>query len=72
MKNITFSADEALIKKARNRAQKMGATLNDAFRQWLRSYVNQEGVGTRYRSTMKKLSYVRPGKYFSRDEMNER
>jgi len=72
MKNITFSADEALIKKARSHAQKMGATLNDAFRQWLQSYVSQDGAGTRYRSIMKKLNYVRPGKQFSRDEMNER
>lgn len=72
MKNITFSADETLIKKARRRAQQSGKTLNEAFREWLKGYVSQEGGADSYRDLMKKLRGVSPGRRFSREEMNER
>ncbi len=72
MKNITLSADEALIRKARIRAQKEGASLNDAFREWLQSYVAQDMEAATYKPLMIKLDYVLPGKRFSREELNER
>ncbi len=72
MRNITLSADEALIKQARRRAQREGTTLNVAFRQWLRRYVAQEFGATSYGSLMKELQYAKPGKRFTRQEMNER
>jgi len=71
-KNITFSADEELIKKAREKALREESTLNQRFREWLERYV-QIGQGTdAYESLMEQLSYVRPGRTFNRDELNER
>lgn len=72
MKNITLSADETLIRKARIRAHKEGVTLNNAFREWLQSYVAQDSEAATYKPLMKKLDYVLPGKRFSREELNER
>ncbi len=72
MKNITFSADPALIQKAREQARKAGMTLNDAFRQWLWSFAGQATGEVNYRNLMKRLEYARPGRRFSRQELNER
>lgn len=38
MKNITFSADQDLIEKARSVARKQRRTLNDAFGEWLKEF----------------------------------
>ncbi len=38
MKNITLSADEALIEAARQRAREEHTTLNEQFRCWLEEY----------------------------------
>lgn len=43
MKNITFSAQDALIAQARELAQTRGTTLNEEFRIWLQNYVAQQG-----------------------------
>jgi hypothetical protein len=72
MRNITFSADERLIDKAREIAKREERTLNDVFREWLTSYVGREDIGRRYDELMDRLSYVRAGRKFTRDEMNER
>ena len=37
-RNITFSADEALIEAAREAARSENTTLNEQFRLWLESY----------------------------------
>ncbi len=72
MRKITLSADEALIKQARRRAQRERTTLNEAFRQWLQRYVAREFGATSYASLMKELQYAKPAKRFTRQEMNER
>lgn len=72
MKNITLSADDTLITKARNRARKEGRTLNDVFREWLQAYVAHDSGAAIYKPLMKQLDYVSPGKRFTRDELNER
>lgn len=72
MKNITFSADEKLIEKARLKATKENTTLNQRFRDWLSSYAKQSDVGANYEKLMKELDYVNSGGKFTRDEMNER
>lgn len=72
MKNITLSGDEALIRKAREKAKRENTTLNAVFREWLSRYVGQEGEQSQYRSLMKRLSYAQPGRRFSREEMNAR
>jgi Arc/MetJ family transcription regulator len=72
MKNITFSADEALIESARRRATAAGTTLNELFRAWLETLARQPAEAAEYDRLMSRLEHVRAGRRFSRDEMNER
>jgi len=71
-KNITLSAEESLIRKARHKAQSENTTLNSRFRQWLEWYVGANRVAEDYIQLMQNLDYVDSGKNFSRDEFNER
>jgi predicted transcriptional regulator len=72
VKNITFSADEDLIERARSIAREQHRTLNDAFREWLAEFTSGAGDAQAFDSLMKRLRYVNTGRHFSRDEMNER
>ena len=71
MKIITFNADPTLIAKAKEQARKAGMTLNDAFQQWLHGFAGQGSGVAKYRDLMKRVQYVRPGRHFSRQELNE-
>lgn len=71
VKNITLSADEHLIERARQAARSQHKTLNAAFREWLEQYV-QSGAALEYDEVMRKLSHIRAGRKYTRDEMNER
>jgi predicted lipase len=72
MKNITLSADENMIRLAREKAHKNNKTLNTLFREWLTRYVKEGSHVSNYAAMMEKLKYVEAGKCFSRDELNER
>jgi hypothetical protein len=72
MRNITFSAEDDLIDKARQIATREERTLNEVFREWLAGYVGREDIGRRYEELMKELDYVQVDRTLSRDEMNER
>ena len=72
LRNITLSADDLLIRKARNRAAEEHKSLNALFRDWIKRYVGSEGRSQGYRRLMKHLSHVKAGGKFTRDEMNER
>ncbi len=72
MKNITFSADESLIRKAREKAARENSSLNNRFREWLETYAALESPVSEYREVMKKLGYASPGRKFTREEMHER
>lgn len=72
LRNITMSADAALIDRARARALAEGTTLNEAFRQWLARYTGQEEKAGSFRGLMDQLSYAQAGRSFTRDERNER
>ena len=72
LKNITLSAEESLIKKAREKAEKEHSTLNESFRQWLKQFVSSENRIAEYESLMSEITYAKPGRRFTRDEMNER
>jgi hypothetical protein len=72
LKNITLSADENLIKKAREKARQEHTTLNNNFRRWLKRYVISGTNNSNYDDLMNNLNYVNPGRKFSRDELNER
>ncbi len=71
LKNITFSAEERLIRVAREKAQTEHTTLNQLFRDWLARYVSQTRVAGEYEGLMERLSQYEPGRKFSRDELNE-
>jgi len=72
MKNITFSAEESLIEKARKKARSENTSLNKRFREWLKFYATRGESDEDYKSIMEELNYAVPGKKFSRDELNER
>ena len=72
MKNITLSAEDELIEHARRVARSQRRTLNEAFREWLLQYTARSNGGRQLDSLMKRLGHVRPGRHFSRDELNER
>jgi hypothetical protein len=72
MKNVTLSADEHLIEQARHVARSQHKTLNAAFREWLEQYTAEAGNALEFDALMQRLHHVRPGRRFSRDDMNER
>jgi len=72
MKNITFSAKESLIKKARERARTENTSLNKRFQEWLEQYASRDENKDEFENIMDRLGYADPGKTFSREEMNER
>ena len=72
MKNVTLSADDDLIEKARAVARSRRKTLNMAFREWLAQFTADSGSAAEYESLMRRLQHVESGRCFTRDEMNER
>lgn len=72
MKNITLSADEDLIERARLIARGQRTTLNEAFRQWLELFAQSAGDAQGFDSLMQRLQRVDAGRRFSREELNER
>lgn len=73
MKNITLSADEHLIERARETARAERRTLNDAFRAWLEDYTSRNGDLQQRERLMQRLrGHVAAGRRFTREEMNER
>ena len=72
-RNITFTADEALIDEARESARADNTTLNEQFKLWLEAYTRkrraQRGI-----EVMERLGkYVSSGgRKLTRDELNER
>jgi hypothetical protein len=72
MKNITLSADEELIERARLIARSQHKTLNAAFREWLQTFVARSGDEREFDGLMRRLRHIRSHGPYSRDEMNER
>ncbi len=72
IKNITFSAEKAIIERARQRAKARNTTLNSEFRRWLTQYVNLPETTEDLTDLVARLNYAQPDKTFTRDEMNER
>jgi len=72
LKNITFSAEEHHIEKAREKARKHHTNLNKAFRQWLARYAEEEEAAEGYEKLMAGLDYAKAGGHFSREELNDR
>ena len=72
LKNITLSAEEKLIKKAREKARRERTTLNESFRQWLKQFTNSNIKTDDYDQLLQSFNYVKVGGKFTRSEMNER
>ena len=72
VKNITLSADDLLIKRAREKARRENTSLNQLFRGWVQKYVNRDNIENEYDSLMENMADVKAGQKFSRNEMNER
>lgn len=72
LKNITFSAEQRLIQKARIKAQKESRSLNQVFRELLQNYAEPEQNDFDYEKFVKNLNINFKGKKFTREEMNER
>jgi predicted transcriptional regulator len=72
VRNITFSADESAIDRAREVARGEHKTLNDAFREWLSQYGSRSVTAEEIAELYRGLRHVRAGRKFTRDEMNER
>ncbi len=73
MKNITLSAPEEIIEKARKQAIRNGTTLNEQFRIWLKQQTARDHITTeRFNEIMQRVNYVNAGRKFTREEMNER
>ncbi len=72
LKNITLSAEEFLVQKARQKALKEKMSLNDLFRQWLLKYTTTGESVNDYKKLMNSLKHVNAGRTFNRDEANER
>jgi hypothetical protein len=72
MKNITLSADEDLIDRARAVARAQRRTLNAAFREWLQQFAQGQADARGFDALMGQMRHVDAGRHFSRDELNER
>ena len=72
MKNITLSADQRLIERARERAHAQKTTLNQLFREWLVSLTAEEQRTANIDALFTRLDHVNAGGKFNREEMNAR
>jgi predicted transcriptional regulator len=72
MKNITLSADEDLIERARWIARAQQKTLNAVFREWLAQFTASSGDTQSFDAVMTRMRHVDTGHHYGRDEMNGR
>ena len=72
MRNVTLSAEEELIDRARLVARERHTTLNDAFREWLTQFTSSKSNVEAFDDLMDRLKGVNAGRHFTRDELNER
>jgi predicted transcriptional regulator len=72
MRNVTLSAEDELVDRARLVARQRHTTLNEAFREWLRQFTSSESNVEAFDDLMERLKGVNAGRHFTRDEMNER
>lgn len=74
LRNITLSAEDQLIARAREKARGEHTTLNEEFRKWLAAYAGTQDSAavSNFRQVMQSLAHVDAGRSFTRDELNER
>jgi len=72
MKNITLSAEEDLIERARDVARSRHTTLNSAFREWLQHFTAGDGDSSGFDALMQQISHIDSAGPYTRDEINSR
>ena len=72
MKNVTLSADDRALQRARELARRRSTTLNQMFRDWLADLTADRNRKDRFDALMSRLARARSGGRFTRDEMNAR
>jgi hypothetical protein len=76
MKNLTLSADEMLIEKARRAAARRGKSLNQLIRDYLEELAGERSPATTEFDRLRELSRLASGHRgpwrFDRDELHER
>ncbi|MBL8240938.1 MAG: hypothetical protein JNM66_26190 [Bryobacterales bacterium] len=73
LKNITFSVEEEVIAKARAEAKAQGKTLNDMFREWIKTFAETEERRKHIMTAFELLKDMDlSGPKMTREEMNER
>ena len=73
MKEITLTAEEALIEEARVAAKYGNTTLDQAFQQWLVEYARRMNRVKEYDALMEQLKgRFSVDQHYTRDEMNGR
>jgi len=71
MKNITFSAEERLIREAREEARRRNTSLNALFRDWLAELAARDERKRQIGTLMEEMSQYNIGGPYTRDEMNQ-
>ena len=66
VRNITLSADEDLIRRARQRAEASRTSLNEAFREWLGRYTAGDSAASAHDTLLRQLGGVRTDAPFRR------
>ena len=77
MKNITLSADEELIERAKAVARARGTTLDHEFRDWLRDFADSADGRSRAERALEVIRELQKhvdtgGRRFTREELNAR
>ena len=72
MKNITLSADEHIIQRARDEARARQTTLNALFREWLNELAGGQERRERVAKVLARMAEFDSAGPFTRDELNER
>ncbi len=72
LKNITLSAEEQVIARAREEAKRRGTTLNEEFRRWLADFAELTRRGDEYTELMGHLTYASPGAGSARPDRDTR
>ena len=70
---MRLRADDALIERARRRAESEHTTLNSLFREWLARYAGESRLTAEdVRRAVAAAGHFRVGGHLSREERNER
>lgn len=68
VRNITLSADDELIRRARQRAEEAQTSLNEAFRDWLSRYAAGDGAAHAHDALLRQLGGVLTDHPFRRQD----